>query len=255
MSHAVETMVRDLHRRRARERRGLSLAEGVRLVEEVLAADRPVRAALAAPGLEATERGRRLRQDLNRLGDRLHPVEDDALARLATTDQSQGVLVVFEPPAWSLTELPMGPGDVILVLDAVQDPGNVGTLLRTAFALGASGVAALPGTAELVSPKVLRASMGASFRLPVAPVSARDLLDALAGAAGTLWVTDARAEPPPRPGRGPLAIAVGNEGAGISEALAAAASRHVGIPLRAGAESINVAVAAGILLHEVLRAR
>jgi RNA methyltransferase, TrmH family len=141
------------------------------------------------------------------------------------------------------------------VLDAVQDPGNVGTMLRTALALGASGVVALKGTAELTNPKVLRGSMGAAFRLPAAAVDVGAFI-AWASARGLELVVAAADGTPVerRPhGPAPIALVVGNEGAGVSPALAAAAARRVAIPLAPAVESLNVAVAAGILLYEVTR--
>jgi TrmH family RNA methyltransferase len=146
---------------------------------------------------------------------------------------------------------------VVLVLDAVQDPGNVGMMLRTALGLGAAGVVALKGTAELINPKVLRGSMGAAFRLPAVSADAGALLAWVAERGVELWVAAADGEPVSgrrgRARRPPLALVLGNEGAGVSATIAAAAGRRVAIPLAPGVESLNVAVAAGILLHEVMR--
>ena len=255
----LQTTIRDLGRRRGRERRGLSLAEGVRLVEEAVASGIEVRGAAVSPGLEATTRGRALKSSLAARGVPLEEVSDSELAALADTEQPQGIVAVVRPPAWSLDRIATPPGAVLLVLDAVQDPGNAGTLLRTAHALGAAGVVALKGTVDLTSPKVLRGSMGALFRLPAVATEAAELL-AWASARGIeLWVAEADGEALTRPAvprdrRPPLALIVGNEGAGVSRELEAAASRRVSIPLAGGAESLNVAVAAGILLYEVTRA-
>jgi TrmH family RNA methyltransferase len=145
------------------------------------------------------------------------------------------------------------------VLDAVQDPGNVGTMLRTALGLGASGLVALAGTAELANPKVVRGSMGALFRLRAVHASPGDFLEWARGAGVRLWVASAQGVPLGRGALGardrrpPVALVVGNEGAGTSPAIEAAAERRIAIPLAPGVESLNVAVAAGILLHEVLR--
>src|SRR5581483_4552439 len=159
------TLIRDLHRRRARERRSLALAEGVRLLEEALAAG-AVRGAVISPSLEATSRGRALKAALERTGAPVEPVSGRELEALADTEHPQGVVAVIEPRAWSWRDIQPGPGGVVLALAGVQDPGNVGTILRTAWALGAGGVVALKGTAELYNPKVLRGSMGALFPLP-----------------------------------------------------------------------------------------
>jgi TrmH family RNA methyltransferase len=149
----------------------------------------------------------------------------------------------------------------MLVLDGVQDPGNVGTMLRTALGLGAAGVIALPGTADLANPKVLRGSMGALFRLPAVQADAQSFLAWARERRLELWLSDAHAEPVGQARRmrgagprAPLALVVGNEGAGVSPALAEAAARRVAVPLAPGVESLNVAVAAAILLYEVSRA-
>jgi RNA methyltransferase, TrmH family len=160
---SLQTTIRDLRRRKARERRGLALAEGVRLVEEALAAGVPVRGAAVSPALEATSRGQTLKSALTERGVRLVEVDAAELDELSDTEQPQGIVAVIEPKEWSLADLTMDPGTVVLVLDAVQDPGNVGTMLRSALALGAAGLVALKGTAELTNPKVLRGSMGALF--------------------------------------------------------------------------------------------
>jgi RNA methyltransferase, TrmH family len=253
---ALLTMIRDLARRRGRERRGLALAEGVRLVEEAVASGVAIRGAAVSPALEATPRGSGLKSALAARGVPLAEVTETELDALADTEQPQGVVAVVEPRGWSLDDIATPPGAVVLVLDAVQDPGNVGTMLRTALALGAAGVVALRGTAELTNPKVLRGSMGAAFRLPAAPAEPEVLLAWLRTRGAELVVAAADGSPVawvPRVGRPPLALAVGNEGAGVGPILASAARRRVAIPLAPGVESLNVAVAAGILLYEVSR--
>jgi RNA methyltransferase, TrmH family len=260
MAGKLETVIRDLQLRRGRERRGLALAEGVRLVEEALAAGVGIRAAAVSPHLEGSRRGTALKEALARARVPLTAMDDRALAALADTDHPQGVIAVIEPPRWGWEHLRGDTGSVVVALDAVQDPGNVGTILRTAHGLGAAGVVALKGTAELHNPKVIRGSMGALFRLPVVSGCEAELLGWAAQHGAQLWVSDAAGTPlgriALRPAAAPpLCLIVGNEGAGVSQALAARAAQRVAIPLRAGAESLNVAVAAGIILYEVLRER
>ncbi len=258
MAGSLLTTIRDLHRRRARDRRGLALAEGVRLVEEALAARVPIRGAAVAPGLEGTPRGSALKSALERAGVRVESVSNAVLETLADTEQPQGVVAVIEPRAWRLEDLEPAPGRPVLVLDAVQDPGNVGTILRTALGLGGAGVVALKGTADLHNAKVLRGSMGALFRLPAVAADGADYLAWAKSAGVETWVTAADGEAlstrtgAHRP-RAPIALVLGNEGAGVGAALSAAAHRRVAIPLGPGVESLNVAVAAGILLYEVTR--
>jgi TrmH family RNA methyltransferase len=249
-------MIRDLGRRRGRERRGLALAEGIRLVEEAVAAGVAIRGAAVSSALEGTPRGSALKSALTAAGVRLVEVDPAELEALSDTEQPQGIVAAVEPRAWALDDIATPPGSVMLVLDAVQDPGNVGTMLRTALALGATGVVALPGTAELANPKVLRGSMGAAFRLPAAWADPAALLAWIEARGVELVVAAADGAPVSRQsrrGRPPLALVVGNEGAGVGPILASAARRRVAIPLAPGVESLNVAVAAGILLYEVSR--
>lgn len=251
----LQSTIRDLHRRKARGRRGLALIEGVRLVEEALAAGLEFTGAVASEDLERTARGAALRAELGRHAVPVDEVAPRTLARLADTDTPQGIVAVVLPPHWTADDL--DPRGVLLVLDGVQDPGNVGTLVRTAHALGAAGAIALRGTADPFGPKALRAGMGATFRLPLVPFEDAPFIAWARAHDVTLWAAAAdgvgirRALAARRPGA-PVAVIVGNEGAGIRPALNAVAAQRVAIPLAAGAESLNVAVAAGILLFEVL---
>lgn len=248
--------IRDLHRRRGRERRTLTLAEGVRLLEDALAAGIHPRGAAVSPALEATPRGQALKAALERLRVPLELVDDQELAQLADTEHPQGIVAVIEPPQWELEAIPTPPDAVVLVLDGVQDPGNVGAVARTALGLGASGLVALSGTADWTSPKALRGSMGALFRLPTASATPEAFL-AWADLRGLmLWTTAVDGVPIAGVrATGPVAVLLGNEGAGVRPELVARARQTVAVPLQHGVESLNVAVAAGILLYEVTRDR
>jgi len=251
------TFARDLKRRRAREREHAFVVEGVRAVEELLASPLRIRGALVAPQLDGAPRGTALRDALAQAaGPRdfgVLAVDEHDFRSAAETESPQGVLAIADVPDRSFESIHIGSAARILVLDGVQDPGNVGTILRTAAALGVDATVALPGTVDLWNAKVVRGSMGAHFRHHAfhAPIEAlRDYLDQQRIA---LWATgangesvDAWLETSPPPDR--LAIAVGNEGAGITPALAAAAERTVALPIR-DVESLNVAVATGIMLY------
>ena len=229
----------------------------MRLVEEALAAELPIRGAVIAADLDRTARGVALREELERRTVPLETVSARVFAPLADTDTPQGIVAVIEPRHWTPADLDLGGGGVVLVIDGVQDPGNVGTLLRTAHGLGARGTIVLRGTADVLGPKTLRAGMGASFRHPVVSLDDAAFIAWTREGGVTLWATAADGTPIARVkrGTGPVGVIVGNEGAGIRPALNAVAAQRVAIPLPGGAESLNVAVAAGILLYEVLRGR
>lgn len=253
------TLARDLRRRKARERQGLFVAEGVRTVEELLRSPLPVRGLLVAPSLAASPRGAALLAAAAARGLPVQEVDEATFATAADTDAPQGVLAVAQMPAHTLDAIatPAGnraapPAVRLVVLDGVQDPGNVGTILRTAAALGAVAVVALPGTVDLWNAKVVRSAMGASFRLPTITATTDTLVAFLRERGIGLWAADAHGAPlgslePPAA----LAVAVGNEGAGLTPALREHADRLVAIPIAADVESLNVAVATGILLHSL----
>lgn len=244
--------IRDLHRRKARERRHLALAEGVRLVEEMLAANVSCKGAVVSPTLEHTPRGAALLADLARREIPVERVDDRELVGLAATEHPQGIVVAYQPREWTLDDCRVGAGAPLVVLDAVQDPGNVGTIARTALAFGAAGLVALPGTVDLTNPKAVRAGAGALFRLPHLHVERGVLLDWLHRHGVALWATTMDGEPLDRDvPEAVVALVLGNEGAGIDDELLVAAARRVSIPVRPEAESLNVAVAAGILLHHL----
>jgi RNA methyltransferase, TrmH family len=254
MASQLITTVRNLQQRKGRRRRSLTLAEGVRLVEEVFAAGVPCHGVVTSRGFGDTPRGAALLGTIAGRAVAIEEVAEREFQALAATDTPQGIVAVIEPPAWSLGDIVPRPRAPVLVLDGVQDPGNVGTLLRTAFALGAAGAVLLRGCADLANPKVIRAAMGASFRLPAASAEPAELVAWCRQTQASVWAATAdgtslaRAAVPDR-----LALVVGNEGAGVSDELRALAVQQVAIPLARGAESLNVAVAAGILLYEATR--
>jgi len=230
-------------------------------VEEALAAGLPFQGALVAPDLARTARGVELVAELERHAIPVEEIGARTFAQLAETETPQGIMAVIEPRRWAVAEFAPRPEAVALVIDGVQDPGNVGTLIRTAHALGAAGTVVLRGTADPTSPKALRAAMGATFRHPVVSLDDAGFIAWARTHAVTLWAAAADGTPLHRAlgtgsgNGGPIAVIVGNEGAGIRPQLNAVAAQRVAIPLAQGAESLNVAVAAGILLYEVTRGR
>lgn len=246
------TLARDLRRRKARERQALFVAEGTRAVAELAASGLAMRGVLVTDALAATERGRALAAELRAKGAAIESVSDRELASAAETESPQGVLAIAPVPAWSLDTLTVGDSATVLVLDAVQDPGNVGTIIRTAAGLGAAATLALPGTVDLWNAKVVRSTMGAHFHHPCISTTWSDLDAFRREHSVALWAADAAGEPivaGSRPSR--LALVVGNEGAGLSPETRRRADRLVSLPIASAVESLNVAVATGILLYEL----
>lgn len=246
------TLARDLRRRKAREKYSLFVAEGVRSVEELLRSGLPVRGALVAPQLASAPRGEALRKQLNQSRVEIAEVSERDFRSAAETESPQGIIAIGEVPSRSLDTLDVPVMCRILVLDAVQDPGNVGTILRTAAALGATATIALPGTVDLWNPKVIRSSMGAQFHHSAFHAEWADLTGLLDREKVELWAADARGEPLDRARAVQrLAIVVGNEGSGLSAEVRARADRIISLPIASSVESLNVGVATGIILHEL----
>ena len=176
------------------------------------------------------------------------------LEKFADAVTPQGVLAIADDPSYGLPNLVRGARGPLLLLDGVQDPGNVGAILRVAAAFGAAGVLVAEGSADPLGAKALRASAGAALSIPFARGSAAACRDALEQAGCPLWLLEGEAPgqkggvdlfettPPP----GVFALAVGNEGRGASAPIAAAARVRVSIPIAPGVESLNAAVAIGL---------
>ena len=250
----ILTLARDLQRRKARERQGLFVAEGIRSVEELLQSRLEVRGALIGPRLTETPRGVALAAALVERGVSTETVGEKEFDSAAETDSPQGVLAIAEVPQVTLSDLQVTDRIRLLILDAVQDPGNVGTILRTAAALGATATFSLPGTVDLWNSKVVRSAMGAHFHHPCL-TGTWDELDTFRRQHGLeIWAADAAGSPidsADAPRR--IGLIVGNEGNGLSSTSRMRADRLVALPIASSVESLNVAVAAGILLYELRR--
>ncbi len=168
---------------------------------------------------------------------------------LTDTKHPQDVIGLFERPRAKATDILARRDTVAVALDAVQDPGNVGTIVRLAAAFDAAGVLLLPGCADAFGPKAIRASVGAILSVPVANVTARELVDARV----PLLAADASGTAADPPARGAVLV-FGNEGAGVSAEILAAAER-IAIPMSGRVESLNVASSAAILLARSYAAR
>jgi len=248
LSQRRAQLIARLRHRKTRVREELVLVEGVRAVGEALAAGSDIRFACVAPRLDHTPGGSALKQRLlEEVGD-VDLLGDEEVADLADTEQPQGVLLVCREPRWELTAV----DGRVLVLDAIQDPGNVGTLVRAAVAFRLDAAFVLDGTADPWSPKAVRASAGTAFRLPIHMLgvdrlqdfmerTGTELLIAAAGGADVRGISVGER----------WALVVGNEGAGVRDELRSAGGRRVAVRMPGPAESLNVGVAGAILLYSL----
>lgn len=237
-----------LGRPKERRQAGAFVAEGVRLVEEAAACGWPFRFVLHTEAL--SERARSLIENLQARGVETEAVAAGLLQALSDTDNSQGVLAVLDA-----RPLPLPARlDFVLIPDQMRDPGNLGTLLRSAAAAGVQAVFLPPETTDPFAPKVVRAGMGAHFRLPIHSLTWEAIRAHTAGLhillaemnGRSCWESDLRL---------PLALIVGGEAQGASVQAARLAEASIGIPMAGGVESLNAGVAGAILMFEVVRQR
>jgi TrmH family RNA methyltransferase len=250
--------IRQVATQARRAPKDLVLAEGVRALEEVMRARLEISAVLIADRFGSSDRERALRESLLRSDIRVYHVPDAALRQLSEVRTSQGILAAVRIPVRQLSDSIL-PGRPFLICAAgIQDPGNLGALIRTADAAGVSLVCSLAGTVSARNPKTVRASAGAIFRIPfVERLSPSEfvefcrrnsiLLLSSSAQGGTCYFREDLT--------GPCAILFGNEGSGIDESPWAAGVRRVHIPMAPGAESLNVAMAGAILMFEARRQR
>ena len=182
-------------------------------------------------------------------------VRDDVFAKMCDTQTPQGILTVLKQPKTTLEEILERDGPIVLLED-VQDPGNVGTIIRTAEGAGAAGVILSSGCADLFAPKTIRSTMGSVFRVPAVftddPVQTAERLHRFGS---TLYAAHLRGKNfyDEQEYRSPCTLLIGNEARGLSEGLSAAADVLVKIPMEGKLESLNASVAAGILLYTIRR--
>jgi TrmH family RNA methyltransferase len=241
--------------RPGRESAGLAGIEGPNLVEEALRAELRVNCVFIAQEARDPLRGLALPPHTEVL-----MVPKALLDAALDTETPQPVAALVEPPDWTWAHIlvPEKRSKALLVvLAGVQDPGNLGTILRSAEAFGADGVLSLPGTVSAWNQKALRASAGSVFRLPLVAVDPDECFNRLREA-GIRTFTTALVDAVPADLidlAKPLALIIGNEGNGVPDEIAMLASEAITIPCPGAVESLNAAVAAGILLYEVSRQR
>ena len=234
---------------------GLIGIEGPNLIAEALRSGIELDTVFVAQGSERLLEGLRIPGDVEVL---VTPLS--ILTSALTTETPQPVAALVTPPRWGwehLVGLRRNSAPLILVLAGLQDPGNLGTILRSAEAFGATGIVALPGTVSAWNPKAVRASAGSVFRVPLLVASERASLLRLHEAGVRILATTVQAAQPVEliDLADPVALIIGNEGSGVPDDLAEKADARVTIPCPGPVESLNAAVAASVLLYEAARQR
>lgn len=257
MKKQVLQFARNLKKRSAREAGRRFLIEGPNFVAEALKAGVCLDFILYTEKILRREKGRNVLQQarLRRIPSFL--IGEREFQRLSETETPQGILAVGAKPVWREEELLAQPEGIFLALDGIQDPGNLGTIIRTGDGVGVSAVYLGRGTVDLYNPKVLRATMGSIFRVPAfSNVDLSELLEkmrrlnvfivASVPHAGVAYFRANLRHPR-------LALVVGNEARGISAELKTLADEIVSIPTRPEVDSLNAAVAASLVLYEIYR--
>ncbi|TNF87414.1 MAG: RNA methyltransferase [Gammaproteobacteria bacterium] len=247
--------IRKLRTRKRREE-GAFLVEGVRLAEDLIASRLEVELVVSSPTLAGTERGRHLLDAMNDRGLTRAEVTEAELEDLADTETPQGVLAVAGEPIRQLEAFAPGQRAAVLVLDRIVDPGNLGTLMRTAHALGVGWVLALPGTVDPWSAKAVRASAGSLFQLPVSREPWPEALSWLRGRDFAIFGADPGGDPVARGGglapHPRFALVLGNEPSGLSDEVRRDCDAEVAVRLPGRMDSLNVAIAGALLLDRML---
>jgi len=248
---------RKLGQRKHRERQGRFLVEGLQILHLALDAGHVPLEAFYCPDELTGPTARALVERLGPLGADLAEVSAEMLQALSDRDTPQGLVAVFPLLSASLASIPVSRDDLILIVDRLQDPGNLGTLIRTADAAGAAAVVLIEPCVDPHDPKTVRATMGSLFALPVISVAdpeelfawLRDRAVRTLGASphgGAAWGEGLWGDR--------VALVLGNEARGLSEDVQPYIDAWVCLPMRGKAESLNVAVAGGILMYAWLRA-
>ena len=240
-----------LTKKAERNRQGLCVAEGTRLLEEALQCHWKPIFGFFSQTLD-TRSEKLLHQCLN-AGAEMEEVPPDLLQYVADTKNPQGLITVFEINPIPIPATPT----FVLVLDALRDPGNMGTILRSAAAAGVDLVFLTSDCVDPFSPKVLRSGMGAQFRLPIQSQEIQDVLVYSDQHKLTIFIADSNTNQScwQEDLSQPLALVIGNEANGPSQIFHTSQAKPIKIPMPGGFESLNAAVAAGILMFEIVHQR
>ncbi len=254
---------RKLAQRKQRQRQGRFLVEGLKLLQMALDAGAQPLEAFYCPaednsefGIQNSEARTALLERMSDVGADLLPVSPDVMASLAERDSTDGLLATFALFETALNTLSTAPGDLLIVLDRLQDPGNLGTIIRTADAVGAAAVILIEPCADPFDPKTVRGTMGSLFNAPLVRISdvaglfnwlgLRELRVVAADAnRGQLWGDSYWQQG--------AALVLGNEARGLSDDVSSHVQDWVRLPIAGQAESLNVGVAAGVLMYSWLR--
>lgn len=254
-ANPVVKRLRLLAERKHRRREGAFVVQGIQPVWQAVEAGAAIETLIVAPGLLGRSPAAAMVTEQEAGGIRVTLVSDELFGRLSGREGPSGLAAIVRGSPAGLADLPAGPGSVFVALHEIGNPGNLGTIIRTANAAGMSGVVLLGRATDPYDPAAVKASMGALFSTPVAQAGVEEFFGWAAGHQIAVVTTSAKATERfwaasyPRP----LALLLGAEGEGLPEAVLGRGDLQVSIPMTGTAESLNLAVAAGLLIYEVQR--
>jgi len=249
--------IKALKKRKYREERKLYFVEGLRFVAQAVEESRKIEKLLISEEFYISEKAKTLLMEVKQCDCECFVLSNALFDEISETENPQGVLAVMKAESHAFDAQAVKNG-FLVILDSIQDPGNLGTIIRTADAAGADGIIVSKGSADVYNPKVLRSTMGSIFHIPIyisdnigdtiALLKTNGMKVYAAHLEGTLNYFDADL-------RGSAAVIIGNEASGISDMAAGCADGLLKIPMAGRAESLNASIAAGIIIYESLRQR
>lgn len=256
-ANAEVKRLRSLHERKYRRQTGWFLAEGTRTCTEAVGLGWVMHRLAFLAGRENDKYVSALLDALGEAGGRALPMTESLLRRISRKDNAQMVLGAFAQRHIVLAEIHPDPSEIWVALDRVRDPGNLGTTMRTIDATGAQGVILIDDCTDAYSVEAVRASMGAVFNVAIAICSQSEFLAFASNWPGRILGTTLSASTDYRMAAydGPLIVMMGNEQAGLPSPLMRICTQLIRIPMQGRSDSLNLAVAAGVVLYEALRKR
>ncbi len=246
----IYKLVRALSQKKVREKNGLFLIEGTRLIEEANSRGRKIKFFIIN---EIINNVPKINQDCQVLR-----FPNNLFKKISDTVNSQGIIAVVEQIEISLTDIILGVNPLVVVLNGLQDPGNLGTIIRTSAAAGASAVLLTKGTVDLYNPKVVRSTMGSLFQVPIVNgLDDNEVVKWLNHNSINIMVADLDGEEYYYSTnlKDPFALVIGNENRGPNDIWRNAAYKKIKIPILGSTESLNASLAAGIILYDAVRQR
>ena len=257
LSRNKAKQIKSLKLKKNRQEKGEFLVEGLRGVETALSAQCHIKWVVCTQRFARGQRGLRLLETLSGRDIEGYIVDERLMAELSDTQTPQGVLSVVSIPQSEIDTSDHAKVSTVIVAHRIQDPGNLGNIIRVAHAAGAAGLVVTKGSADPFSPKVVRSAASSLLSIPLCQGQIDNTLDKLKTSGYQLVATQAKDATNyyDLPYKERVALIVGNEAGGLEEDVLSKADEIVKVPMMEGAESLNVAVAAGIITYEILRQR